>query len=331
MNNLTAEQLKVLNNLSMVREKHVLLGALIQQLISEGTSAISAPDGGAVNAVNAAVVLNVTGTVAPGETITINNPAIAGSDVYEFVANTAGTPSTPGNKVVNINAVAAKAAVVLTMDTQPTSGDTFTLGTKTYIFVPEGTANVDGEVSIGTSLATAKTNLVAAINGTDNVNTAHTLVTAAAFVADACTITAKTGGTAGNSIASTETFTAGTNVFAAVTLLLGANATAANAITALVASITANDTQGISATDGTGDTVDITAKTAGTAGNAITLADTVTNAAFAADATHLAGGVNGTVSPAGTLMMDSTYLYVALAANTISGKNWRRIAVGAAY
>lgn len=331
MNNLTAEQLKILNNLSMVREKHVLLGALIQQLISEGTSAVPAPNGGAVNAVNAALVLNVTGTVAPGETVTINNPAVAGSDVYEFVATAAGTPSTPGNKVANINAVAAKAAVVLTMGTQPTSGNTFTLGTKTYIFVPAGTANVDGEVSIGADLAAAKVNLVAAINGTDNVNTAHTLVTAAAFVADACTITAKSGGTAGNSIASTETFTTGTNVFAAATLLLGANATAANAITALVASITANDTQGVGAADGTGDTIDLTADVAGVAGNAITVAETMPNAAFAGDATHLAGGVDGTISPAGTFMIDSTYLYVALAANTISGKNWRRIAVGSAY
>lgn len=329
MNNLTATQLKVLNNLSKVRDVNVLLGTIIQSLITEGSSALAAPEGGPVNAVNATGVLNVTGVVIHGETVTINNPAVAGSDVYEFLATAAQTPSSPTNKAVNINASSGKAAVVLTVDTKPTAGDTFTLGSKTYIFVPVGTANADGEISIGADVAAAKLNIVAAINGTDGINTAHTLVTAAAFVADACTITAIIGGTAGNSIASTETFTAGTNVFAATTLLLGTNCTAANAITALVASITANDTQGVGAADGTGDTIDLSADVAGTIGNAITLAETMANGAFGAGT--LASGVNGTVALKGTIMVDATYLYVPIADNTTAGKNWRRIAVGSAY
>lgn len=329
MNNLTTTQLKVLNNLSKVRDVNVLLGTIIQSLITEGSSALAAPAGGPVNAVNATGVLNVTGVVIHGETVTINNPAVAGSDVYEFLATAAQTPSSPTNKVVNINASSGKAAVVLTVDTKPTAGDTFTLGSKTYIFVPAGTANADGEISIGADLAAAKLNIVAAINGTDGFNTAHTLVTAAAFVANNCTITAIIGGTAGNSIASTETFTAGTNIFAAVTLLLGTNCTAANAITALVASITANDTQGVGAADGTGDTIDLTADVAGTIGNAITLAETMANGAFGAGT--LAGGINGTVALKGAIMVDDTYLYVPIADNTTAGKNWRRIAVGSAY
>jgi len=48
-------------------------------------------------------------------------------------------------------------------------------------------------------------------------------------------------------------------------------------------------------------------------------------------AAHLAGGVNGTVGAAGAMLYDTSYLYVASAANLVSGKNWRRITLGSAY
>lgn len=52
----------------------------------------------------------------------------------------------------------------------------------------------------------------------------------------------------------------------------------------------------------------------------------------AAEATHLAGGVNGTLAPKkGIYFMDSSYIYVAIAANTVHDTNWRRIALGSAY
>ena len=88
-----------------------------------------------------------------------------------------------------------------------------TIGEKVYLpFVPVGTDNADGEVSVGEDLAGAKLALVAAINGKDDHNTAHPLVTAAEFgVADACVITAIVGGTAGDDIDTIETFTAGSN------------------------------------------------------------------------------------------------------------------------
>lgn len=115
-----------------------------------------------------------------------------------------------------VNAVASQGT--LTMDTQPTAGDTMTIGTKVYTFTADGTAAADGEIDVGADLADAKTLVVAAINGTDGINTAHTLVTAAAFATNDMVITAKTKGVAGDLIATTETFTAGTNVFDAATL-----------------------------------------------------------------------------------------------------------------
>lgn len=112
----------------------------------------------------------------------------------------------------------------LTMDTNPTDGDTMTVDSKVYTFQSTLTDS-DGNIQIGGTLADTKSNLVEAFDlsgtaGTDYAAsmTAHPTVNIAAFVADDAVLTAKTAGTAGNSIATTETFTAGTNVFDAATL-----------------------------------------------------------------------------------------------------------------
>ena len=284
-----------------------------------------------VNAVNASKVLTIAGVVIDGETVTIDNPATAGTDVYEFLADTAQSKTSPSNIAVDITAFTTKASRVLTVNMQPTNGDKMTIGTKIFTFVPVGTATADGEISIGADLAGAQANIIAAINGTDGINTAHTQVTADVFAQDACTITALIGGIAGNSIATTETFTAETNIFAGGTLASGADCTAPNAVTALAAAITASDTQGVGGVDGNGDTVDLTADIAGVVGNAITLAKVMANGTFAGGATALSGGVDGTVGGEFEPRMDGSYLYLTVAANTIADKNWRRISIGSAY
>lgn len=326
MTNLTAKELKIFNNLSRVQSPNVSLGNRIQELISGGGGAI---EGSPVNAVAASGILSISGVVIDGETVIINNPLVVGSDVYEFLADVLLTKSVPANKVVNINAYVGKAVGVLTVDTQPTVDDTMTIGTKLYTFVTAGTEEVDGDISVGATLAAAKLNIVAAINGTDAINTAHPLVTAAAFEADTCTITALVGGTLGNAIVTTETFFTGTNIFAAGVLGTGTDCSAANAVTALAAAITALDTQGVGGVDGAGNTVDITANIAGDAGNDITTTVGMVNGSFA-DA-KLTGGIDGTVGLAGSTMIDETYQYVAIAENTIADANWRRIAVGVVY
>ena len=122
-----------------------------------------------------------------------------------------------------INAVKATPQT-LTIDIQPTIGDSMTIGAKVYTFVTVGTATTAGKVSIGTDLATAKLAIVAAINGTDGVNKPHPIVSASAFVVNVCTLTALLAGASGN-IAITETFTAVTNIFSAVTLTGGIDGT----------------------------------------------------------------------------------------------------------
>ena len=316
MNNLTIAQQEKLNNTNMV-SREVKLGELLQDLIeivSEGTP---------VNAVAATETLTISGVVVDGETVTI------GDDVYEFTADAAQSTTNPANFVVDIETYTTKSSGTLTVDTQPSSGDTMTIGEKVYTFVPDGTANADGEISIGTDLATAQANIVAAINGDDGFNEPHTLVSAGDFASDDVTITALVGGVAGDEIATTETFTAGTNVFAAAVLGSGADCTAPNAVTALVAAITASDTQGVGAADGAGDTVVLTADVKGVAGNDIDVAETMANGAFVA--TALAGGVDGTVGAMNQVKLDDTYLYVCVADNGISDANWRRITLGSAY
>ncbi|MCC6959228.1 MAG: hypothetical protein IT301_05225, partial [Dehalococcoidia bacterium] len=103
------------------------------------------------------------------------------------------------------------------VETQPTAADTFTIGGTVYTVQASG-ANSAGEVNVGADVAAAKLNIVAAINGTDGWNDPNPSVSAAAFVSDDCVLTARLPGTAGNSIATTETFTAGTNIFDAATL-----------------------------------------------------------------------------------------------------------------
>ena len=326
MTALTAAELLNFNNLSQLHNAGTRLGDKINEIIDQ----IGA-EGTPVNSANATKTLTLTGVVIDGETVTIDNPAVAGSNVYEFLADAAQTKTSPSNIAVNITAHTTKSTGTVTMDTQPTAGDKVVIGGRAYTFVPVGTNTAPGEVSVGANLAGAQAALVAAINGTDGINSHHPSVSAGNFAANACTITALVGGTAGNSIGTAESFTAETNVFAAVALGSGADCSAANAITALVAAITASDTQGVGAEDGAGDTVVLTADTAGAAGNNIVIGETLANATFAGDAVKLSGGVNGTVAKLGKMLLDASYLYVCIADNTIAGKNWRRISVGSAY
>ncbi len=328
MANLTAQEINDLNRMNQTTTNAGLgtrLNAIdlaVQAVVATGTP---------VNAVAATKTLTIAGVVLDGETFTINNPAVVGTDKYEFLADVAQTKTEATNIAVDITASVTNAVVTLTIDTQPLATDTMTIGNKVYTFVAIAADTEDGKISVGADLAEAQVNIVAAINGSSGFNTPHPLVSAAAFVGNDVVITALVGGTLGNAIDSTQTLTAVTNIFSAATLTTGANCSAADAITALVAAITASDTQGVGAVDGAGDTIVFTADAGGVAGNTISLSETLTNGSLAGGATVLAGGVNGTIGVFGEAFMDATYIYYVTADNTVSGLNWRRIALGAAF
>ena len=322
---LTTTEKKVFNNLSQEQNTLVLLGDKIQELIDK-----VAVSGTPVNSAKASLLLTLTGVVKDGETVTVNNPLKTGTNVYEFLADTAQTKTAPGNIAINITSNTVKATINLTVDTQPTSGDTMTIGTKVYTFVPVGTDTADGEISIGADLAEAQVNIIAAINGSDAFNEPHPLVSAAAFNANVSAVTAFIGGTDGNAIDSTETFTAGTNIFSGAHLASGANCSAANACSKLITAVAASDTQDVGATAGEGTTVLFKADVGGTDGNDIVVGTTLANGTFDQNGTELVGGSNGTVGSG--FMFDADYLYVCVASsNLASGANWRRISLGSAY
>lgn len=119
-------------------------------------------------------------------------------------------------------------SVTLTMDTNPTAGDTMTIYGVTWTFRANGTAALAGEISIGGNVGTTQPIVVNAINGTGSAGAStyidvavddrrilqNATVTAAAFNTNASVITA-----AGR-IAATETFTAATNIFGTETTSL---------------------------------------------------------------------------------------------------------------
>jgi len=225
---------------------------------------------------NSAGVLTISGVVVDGETVTI------GSQVYEFDVDGA---TTGDNVVVDISGDVTAAEGLLTVDTQPTILDSMIIAGQGYVFVADGDEDSPGEISIGTDLATAQAAIVAAINGSDGHNNAHALVTASAFAADDCTITAVVGGTAGNAFDTIETFTEVTNVFDATTMgteTLGADCIAADAVTALAAAITGDGSAVVTGVDGAGDTVDVVAIAPGAASDSIATTETMVNGAFGA-------------------------------------------------
>lgn len=217
------------------------------------------------------------------ETITI------GPRVYVIDALGTLVPDA-GEVTVDISANVTAASGTLTIAEPVTAGDTMTIGNVNYVYVAQGTANSAGEIDLGGSEAQTKLNIVKAILGTDGVNTAHPDVTcAAAFSTDALTITAKIGGTGGNSLVTLETFTHVSNVFGAGALASGANPTAAQGATAIRTAIN-GDSGAVVTAGGSSGTVAVTAIEYGSAMNAY--ATTETTAGSAWGAATLTGGAD---------------------------------------
>jgi len=140
-------------------------------------------------------------------------------DLAEFGIKTTLTSDASGT--VGITDPADRAVTTLTSTGVVANNETVTLDTRTYTFKTTltGAAN---EVAIGGSAAQALINLKAAVNGEAGAGTAYGTATAV-HATVGCRATdathaffyARTGGTAGNSLASTETmvngaFTGGT-------------------------------------------------------------------------------------------------------------------------
>ena len=105
---------------------------------------------------------------------------------------------------------AGAASEILTAATNLDDGDTVTIDSKVYTFQASLT-DVDGNIHIGASASDTLDNFIAAINldgpglpDYADAMTLHPTVSAVAGAGDTMDIHAKTGGTAGNSIATTD-------------------------------------------------------------------------------------------------------------------------------
>ncbi|MGH7893211.1 MAG: hypothetical protein ACREQL_01000, partial [Candidatus Binatia bacterium] len=140
-----------------------------------------------------------------------------------------GVESNGGPASNSVTATASAANVVLSYTGQPTAGNTITLDGRVYTFRAALTPTA-GEVLIAATAALSYTNLESAIKGTGNPGTdyasatsVHASVTASNDGVDDFTITSKTQGTGGNSIAVSETLANASFDGAATTLSTGRN------------------------------------------------------------------------------------------------------------
>lgn len=235
--------------------------------------------------------LTLTGLPLDTETMTI------GSRVYTFqttLTEADGNIKIQGTAAAQVTAIVAaltgnnrvtQATGVLTLTGNALNTETVTIGSTTYTFQ---TSLVDSanNVLIGATASDSIDNLIAALTAGAGAGTlygtgtvANGDVTAAAGVGDTLDLTATAIGDAGNTVATTETLTNGS--FGGATLSGG--------VTNYAAAMTANTE--VTAADGVGDTVDLTAVVYGVAGNSIATTETLTNGSFGA--ANLAGGVDG--------------------------------------
>lgn len=102
--------------------------------------------------------------------------------------------------------------------------------------------------------------------------------------------------------------------------------TASASVTALVAAIT-NNSSLVTAEDGDGDTVVVTAKTPGLTGNSIEVSTDCANGSWGEGVTTLENGAKGTFAgEAGWMYIYNNELYFSIAPNDEEqGQNWRKV------
>lgn len=313
--------MKVKNNLSRMlgdiwngRKQIEKLSTKALELNGEDVVLHQLKEGTAVNAIKASATATFGAEVVHGDTITVGN------DVYEYSADGSETVA-EGHILTDITADTVKASIGLDIKVLPLADETVKIGDAVYKFVV--TPAAEGDVALGDNVADSQANLVKAINEGDDFNDVHPLVTISDFTTDSAVVTAKVGGTAGNNIGTTSTFSEGTNKFDDVSLDNGSGASNDNAGKALVTA-SANGTEDVAFTRA-GAVVTIQAKKGGTIGNGLLVAKESDGVTLSAE--KLGGGIDGTVGEKYSVLYDGTNLYIATLKNTVHDANWKYVAV----
>lgn len=186
--------------------------------LANGTNALTVGNSG-----------NATAYYAGGDTST-SAPGAGTNKTFTLTANT--------TIVAALTSAAIAASKLLTFTGRAIAGDTVTFGATTYTF-RASVSTTANEVKVGASTTAQDiANLIAAVTGGAGSGTvygsltvANATVTASAGAGTSVLATAKTAGTAGNSIAIGQTMTNATWAGGATTLSGGDSASAAGAIT----------------------------------------------------------------------------------------------------
>lgn len=163
------------------------------------------------------IISKTIASLSNGATVVVLE-ASTGSDTDATIVLTSngtkpanGTTVTLAGKVYTLKDFVQASTTLLSNEVQLNDGDTVTIGNKTYTFKTALTPT-EGQVLIGADADASLLNLARAINHTGTPDTdyscaaAHTQVSSSASVTDhAITITALDAGTAGNSIAVSDT------------------------------------------------------------------------------------------------------------------------------
>ena len=236
-------------------------------------------------------------------------------------ATTAGVD--PQYTPIDITSTSTKAVGTLTFIDEIRINDQVTLGATTYTAIANGQTAVAGQFNLGSGTAGNITNLIAAINGTDGVNTANASATAASGAGATLVATAKVGGVASGSIASTDPTDDQNHMsWGASTLAHDGGVTDENE--AAIAAATAINGRAAFSAVRSGATVVVTHTLHGTVPNGYKFNDAVDAGNDISNATTTAG-VAGTEGVAGAQYEDDNYLYTCTSANaTNEAYTWKK-------
>lgn len=266
--------------------------------------------------------------------------------VVSISANAAGTAGNAIDFTKNSAALAITGTGHFTGGIDAVPEEYFNLGTQKFTFVTSGTAL--GNVVINANNTTQAANIVtsvtrdlATVSVTNTIGVVNIVSVAHGVAGNSITLTENATGVAvsaggtlqnGQDAVAEQFFMAGANKYvfvAAETAPLQVAISANNTTQAenIVAAITADDA--VCNAANLAGVVTVSSKVLGTAGNSIALSASATG--VAASASTLLNGTNGTVGLANETCADGTYLYHCLGTNSVTGQNWRRIALGTAY
>ena len=287
----------------------VLIGADVPSTLANLAAAINATAADSGTTFSSSTVANgaVTATGSTATTVTLQ-AVDGGTSGNSLATSSAWTEASFGGSDLSggASAVSASATFTVGAGTLPNAGDTVDIGGTTYTFATSITgASPADTVLIGADTTSTLANLMAAINATaadsgttfSSSTAANSSVTATASTATTVALQAASGGTGGNTISASTTWSGG--AFAVGSLSGG---TASQAATAAL-------TVGAGTLPNAGDTVDIggTTYTFATSITGASPADTVLiGGDTASTLANLMAAINATAADSGTTFSSST-------------------------